>query len=58
MKKSKNKVISGVCAGLAESMGIDPLIIRLIFLCAFLFFGTGLGVYLILWLLMPEGNTI
>jgi phage shock protein C len=32
MKKSQNRVLLGVCGGLAEFFGIDPLIIRLIFI--------------------------
>lgn len=50
----KNKKIFGVCGGLGEYFDMDPTVIRIIFLIAFLVFGTGLLVYLILALVMPE----
>ena len=45
--------IAGVCAGLGDYFEIDPVIIRLIFLLA-LFFGAGLIVYLIAWVIIPK----
>ena len=55
MKLNKeNAMIAGVCAGLSDHLGIDTTIIRLIFLCALIFFGTGPLVYLILWILMKK----
>ncbi len=52
--RSDDKVIAGVCAGIAEYVGIDPLIIRIIFLIAFLQGGSGLFLYIILWVLIPD----
>lgn len=49
-----NRTIFGVCGGLGEYFGIDPILIRLAFILLFLFFGTGVLAYLILWLIMPE----
>ncbi len=54
MRASSNKIIGGVASGLGHYFNLDPTLIRVIFLIAFLGFGTGLLVYLILWLLMPE----
>ena len=50
----KNKKIFGVCGGLGDYFDMDPTVIRLIFLIAFLIFGTGLLIYLIMALVMPE----
>lgn len=49
-----NSVIGGVCGGLGEFFGIDPVIFRIIFAVAFFVYGTGFGLYVILWLLIPE----
>jgi phage shock protein C len=47
----ENAMLGGVCAGIAEECGVDPLFIRLlfVFLAATSF---GVFIYLILWLLM------
>jgi phage shock protein C len=47
------KKLFGVCSGVAEYFEIDPTVIRLLFICAFLLFGTGLLLYLILAIVMP-----
>lgn len=52
LKFSSNKVLTGAAAGLAEFIGLDPKIMRIIFVVAFLCAGTGLGVYILLWLVM------
>lgn len=48
------KKLFGVCSGLANYFDIDPTLMRVLFLAAFLFFGTGLLLYLILFIVMPE----
>ena len=55
VKRNPNdKVIAGVCSGLAKSLEIDPIIMRLIFIVGFVAFGVGPILYLLLWLLMPK----
>ncbi|MCE7864990.1 MAG: PspC domain-containing protein [Bacteroidetes bacterium CHB5] len=49
-----NKKLFGVCSGLANYFNLDPTVMRIIFIVAFLFFGTGLLLYLILALVMPD----
>jgi len=49
-----NKVIGGVCGGIGAYFHIDPVIIRVIFLIAFLGFGFGIIIYIILWIVIPE----
>ncbi len=53
-KDTKNGILTGVCAGLARAVGVDPLLVRLAFVLAVLVYGFGLLPYLILWLLMPK----
>ena len=48
------KKLFGVCSGLANYFDIDPTVMRLLFLVAILFFGTGLLLYLIMAVIMPE----
>lgn len=52
--KSSDKKIFGVCGGLAEYFDLDPTLIRIAFLLAFLCFGTGLLFYLICAIVMPS----
>lgn len=48
------KVIGGVAGGLAEFFGIDPTIIRIIFILLTIMGGGGLLIYIILWIVVPE----
>jgi phage shock protein PspC (stress-responsive transcriptional regulator) len=50
-------MIAGVAAGLARYFGIDATIIRLLFIGFTLIGGSGILVYLLLWLLVPEAKT-
>lgn len=56
-RASRNTWIGGVCGGLGEYFDIDPTILRLAFIVAFFGFGTGLLVYLVLWIVMPRSET-
>ena len=47
------KMIAGVCGGLAEYFGVDPTIVRVLWVVMVLFAGTGILLYLILWIVMP-----
>jgi phage shock protein C len=53
----RDKKIFGVCGGLAEYFDIDPTIVRAIFLFAAIAFGTGILLYLILAIVMPEDKS-
>lgn len=53
-RSESNKMIGGVCAGLANYLNIDPTIVRLIFVALVVLYGQGLLLYLILWIVMPE----
>lgn len=51
--KSENRMICGVCAGVAEFLGIDPTIMRLVWALVGLS-GAGVVFYIIAALIMPE----
>lgn len=52
LRKSNNKMITGTAAGLAEYFDIDPTIIRIAFVLFVLFGGSGLLVYLVIFIIM------
>lgn len=54
LKKSQNRVICGVCGGLAEYLDLDPIVMRIIWVLLLLFAGGGLLLYLIFALIMPN----
>jgi len=49
-----DKMVAGVCGGLAEYFAIDPVIVRLIFVLAVIFGGSGILAYIILWIIIPQ----
>jgi phage shock protein PspC (stress-responsive transcriptional regulator) len=53
-RDENNKVVGGVCSGLANYLGIDVVVIRIIFVVAVISFGFGLLPYLILWIATPS----
>src|SRR5215468_9034451 len=53
MRSSRDKKIGGVCAGLAEYFDLDPTIVRIVWLLAIFFAGTGFLIYIILWIALP-----
>ncbi len=54
LNRSKTeKMLGGVCGGLAGYFNIDPTIVRLAFVAAALLGGPGLLVYVILWIITP-----
>ena len=51
-----NKLIAGVCGGIAEAFSKNPTLIRLIFVGLVAFGGLPiLAVYLLLWIMLPVG---
>lgn len=56
LKRSNNKMIAGVCGGLADWLGWDPTIVRVGYvLLSILSTGfPGILVYIILWVVMPR----
>ena len=55
-RDTRNKVIGGVCAGLANYFGMDASLLRLLLALMVLFAGSGFWLYIILWIVMPAGD--
>lgn len=53
----QGRVVGGVAGGLADYFGMDPTIVRLIFVLLVIFGGSGVLLYIILWIILPEKNT-
>lgn len=54
MRRSGDSWIGGVCSGLAERLGIDPIVVRALFVVLSLGMGLGVLLYLAGWLLIPD----
>ncbi|WED41825.1 PspC domain-containing protein [Legionella cardiaca] len=52
-RSRRERMIAGVCGGLAQYFGMDPTIMRLIFIVCLLLGGSAILVYLIMWLIVP-----
>ncbi len=52
-RSRKERMIAGVCGGLATYFGIDPTWIRIFFILFFFVGGAALMAYLIMWVIMP-----
>lgn len=49
--------VGGICAGIGHYFGLDPIWLRMAFVLSVLFLGTGVFLYIILWIIMPEART-
>ena len=50
----QGRIVAGVCAGLGAYFGVDVNLVRLAFGVLTVFYGLGILVYLIAWLILPE----
>lgn len=57
-KNTDNKMIGGVCSGIAEYFDLDPTLVRIGWLIAFFCAGTGLLAYFIAMAIMPAKTYI
>src|SRR5438067_971776 len=60
LRRGSDRIVGGVCAGLAVYFGVDPLLVRVVFvILALVPPGIGILLYLVLWFLMepPLGQT-
>ena len=55
VRRTDDRMVAGVCSGVADYLGVDPTIVRLaVVVGTVLGFGTLLVAYGVAWLLMPE----
>jgi len=52
----QDKIIGGVCSGIAAYLNTDPVLFRILFVLAFVFFGLGFLIYIALWIALPEAR--
>lgn len=53
-RNSSDSFIAGICGGLGNHLNIDPILFRILFVLAFILGGSGLLIYIILWIVIPE----
>ena len=53
-KSSSNRILCGVCGGVGEYLGVDPVIVRIIVLILCFAVGGGLIIYILAAILMPK----
>lgn len=55
MRSKMNRMVCGVCGGIGEYLNLDPTVVRLLWLvCSLASCGTGLVVYIVAAVVMPE----
>lgn len=54
VRSEKERILGGVCGGLAEYFGVDPTLVRLVFVLLALAGGAGILLYIVLWIIMPR----
>ena len=52
-RSRSDRILGGVCGGLAHYFGVDTLLVRLLFIVFAITAGAGLLLYILLWILMP-----
>ena len=53
-KSKKDKMIGGVCGGIAEHFNLDPSLVRIIAVLLLIAYGTSVFIYILLWIILPE----
>jgi phage shock protein C len=56
-RSETDRMIAGVCGGIAERLDIDPTLVRVVFALSIFFGGFGAFAYLVLWILLPRGRS-
>ena len=57
-RSQTQRMIAGVCGGLAEYFNLDATLIRVLFLILAVFGGTGLVIYLVMWIIVPDARKV
>lgn len=52
-RSREEKILGGVCGGIAEYFNTDPTIIRLIWILLAIAYGSGILAYIIAWIIIP-----
>lgn len=57
-RDENDKVLGGVCAGMAAYMNVDPVVVRIVFALISFAWGAGFLVYILLWILLPSSKNL
>jgi phage shock protein PspC (stress-responsive transcriptional regulator) len=55
-RSANQRMLAGVCGGLAEYFNVDATLIRVLFLVLGVFGGSGLVIYLVMWIIVPDAR--
>jgi phage shock protein C len=55
-RSQTQRMIAGVCGGLAEYFNVDATLIRVLFLILAVFGGSGLVIYVVMWIIVPDAG--
>ena len=60
VRSNRNKLIAGICGGIAEFLGWDPTLVRLLYVLVSIISAAfpGIIVYIILWIIMPTEDEV
>ena len=53
-----HRMVAGVCGGLGEYFNVDATLIRGLFLVLAVFGGSGLLIYLVMWIIVPDAGKV
>lgn len=53
-RSKRNRMIGGVCGGVGEYFNVDPTFVRLLWVLLTFAYGSGVLVYIIAWIIIPE----
>jgi phage shock protein C len=53
-----HRMVAGVCGGLGEYFNVDATLIRALFLVLAVFGGSGLVIYLVMWIIVPDAGKV
>ena len=53
-RSGKDRILGGVCGGIGDYFGVDPVIIRLFWILLTLAYGIGILFYIIAWFIIPR----
>lgn len=56
-RSTTDRYIAGVAGGIADHLGLDPALVRVLWVIAIVFGGFGFLAYVILWVVLPEGSS-
>jgi phage shock protein C len=55
-RSETQRMLAGVCGGLAEYFNIDATVMRVLFLILAVFGGSGIVLYLVMWIVVPDAS--